>query len=109
MVVVVGTIVIVIVAVAIGVLIEAKTPKLVEPARRPLPRHAAGEAPATALRIREPQIANLRASQRCTSCRAELVPTDDDRVQYDGRELLVLHFRCDACAASRTLYIDRVS
>lgn len=62
--------------------------------RRKRLSHGAGEAPATALRVREAQIANLRTSQRCTSCRAVMSGDTDDTARYDGVDLLVLHFTC---------------
>jgi hypothetical protein len=113
--VIVGTIAIVIVTVAIGLLINRKVPLLPGPKdfetdadreRKRLVSHGAGEAPATALRIREPQIAKLRTSQRCSTCRGPLEAEADDRVRYNDRELLVLHFHCPACNTRRSLYIE---
>ena len=113
--VIVGTIAIVLVTVAIGLVINRKLPLLPGPKdfetdaereRKKLVSHGAGEAPATALRIREPQIAKLRTSQRCPSCRAALEAEPDDRVRYNDRELLVLHFRCPTCNTRRSLYIE---
>lgn len=109
-----GTLAVVGVAVAIGMLINRKTPLLAAPedfeteaqrARKQLVSHGAGEAPATALRVRAPQIEKLRTTQRCPSCRAAMGSDDDDTVRYDDRDLLVLHFTCPACAATRSLYI----
>ncbi len=113
--VIVGTIAIVIATVAIGLLINRKVPLLPGPKdfetdadreRKKLVSHGAGEAPATALRVKEPQIAKLRASQRCQACRGALDAEPDDRVRYNDRELLVLHFRCPACNTRRSLYIE---
>jgi hypothetical protein len=71
----------------------------------PPPSHAAGEAPATAIRAhRGGQLDKLRV-QRCTTCRAVMSNTDDDRVRYDDRDLLVLHFAC-SCGSRRSLYVE---
>ncbi|NVB79220.1 MAG: hypothetical protein HOV81_12535 [Kofleriaceae bacterium] len=113
---IVGTIAIVLVTVAIGIWIDRKKPLLprpedfTEPEKLPPPQHAAGEAPATAIPASESQLANLRSSQRCTACRARMAddPAADDRVRYDDRDLLVLHFTCDKCGAKRSLYVEPV-
>ncbi len=106
-----GTIAIVLVTVALGVLLDRKYPLLRRPEALRVPRtppaaavHAAGEAPVTALRARAGQLARLRA-QHCPGCRSAMTNADDDTVRYGGGELLVLRFRCPACAARRTLYI----
>jgi hypothetical protein len=113
--VVVGTIAIVLATVAIGVVVNRKLRLLPGPddfetnqdrARKQLVSHAAGEAPATALRLDAAQIEKLRTSQRCQSCRAALEAEPDDRVRYDNRDLLVLHARCPACNTRRSLYIE---
>jgi hypothetical protein len=109
---IIGTIAIVLITVAVGLLIDRKhaiLPKPTEimadkPEHKP-PTHAAGEAPATAIRARPPQLAKLR-SQRCTVCRATMTNGDDDTVHYNERDLLVLHFTCSQCAAKRTLYVE---
>ena len=112
-----GTLGIVAVTVAIGVIVERRlrsdpSPEDLETQkqreRRQLVTHAAGEAPSSALRVREPQIAKLRASQRCPQCRAEMQNDADDTVQYGDASLLLLHFSCPTCTTKRTLYIDRV-
>lgn len=109
---IVGTLAIVLITIAVGLLVDRKygvLPKpteLAEP-KRP-PKHAAGEAPATAIRARDGQLANLRV-QRCGSCRAVMTNETDDIVRYDARELLVLHFTCPACATRRSLYIERIA
>jgi len=117
LVVVLGTIAIILVTVTIGLLInrnigflpgpeDFKTDKDRE--RKKLVSHGAGEAPATALRVRDVQIAKLRTSQRCASCRAEMRNEADDSVRYNETDLLVLQFTCGSCASKRALYIDRV-
>jgi RNase P subunit RPR2 len=110
---VVGTIAIVLVVVVIGVLIDRKVRVVPKPEdfkaterRKPATAHAAGEAPATAIRARASQLAKLRM-QRCTHCRAELTNGPDDTVTFDERELLVLTFSCGACGAKRSLYVER--
>lgn len=118
MLIVLGTIAIVAAAVGIGLVLEKKIGFIVGPKdleteaqrkRKQLVSHAAGEAPATALRVRDVQIAKLRTTQRCASCRGAMAGADDDTVHYDGRELLVMHFTCAACGTTRALYIDRVT
>lgn len=118
MLVILGTLVIVAVTIAIGLLVDRKYPLLPSPKgletkadreRKQLVSHAAGEAPATALHLRDAQIAKLRTSQRCPACRAAMIGGEDDHVRFDDRELLVLHFTCGGCGAGRTLYIHRAS
>ena len=106
-----GTIAIVLITVTVGLLIDRKHPLLPKPTEVLVERvepkpvlHAAGEAPATAIRARADQLARLR-SQRCITCRATMTNLDDDRVRYNERELLVLHFTC-SCASKRTLYVE---
>lgn len=113
--VVVGTIAIVAVVIVIGVLIDRRFRLL--PAkedfetdrdrkRKEVASHAAGEAAATALRVRAAQVDKLRTSQRCASCRAVMRNDADDAVRYDKADLLVLHFTCPSCAQTRTLYVE---
>src|SRR5262249_12058931 len=103
----------VLIAVAVGLLVDRKigflpTPSdLVEDKKLP-PPHRAGEAPATAIRAREGQLAKLRA-QRCTACRRAMTNLADDAVRYNERDLLVLAFSCPACAAKRVLYVERTA
>ena len=109
---IVGTVAIVGLTIAIGVYIDRRVKLLpraedLAPAERnPPPKHAAGEAPATAIRARDAQQTRLRGSQRCTQCRAAMISEPDDTVRYDNRALLVLQFRCPECAARRALYVD---
>jgi hypothetical protein len=118
MAIVLGTIAIVIVTVALGMLIDRKIGFLPAPkdfetdaerARKKLPSHVAGEAPATALRVGDAQIAKIRASQRCMNCRASMTGEPDDIVRYNDTDLLVLHFGCPGCASKRALYLVRLS
>jgi hypothetical protein len=109
--VVIGTIVIVLVIVAVGLLIDRRVRIVAKPEdyhperKKPATSHAAGEAPATAIRVKQGQLDKLRV-QRCASCRAEMTNEADDRVRYNERELLVLHFACAACSAKRSLYVE---
>jgi hypothetical protein len=110
---IVGTIAVVLIVVAVGLLVDRKysvLPRAAElaPEKKPPPSHAAGEAPATAIRAREGQVAKLRV-QRCIACRAAMTNTPDDTVRYSDRELLVLHFACTACAAKRSIYVARIA
>lgn len=112
---IVGTIAIVLVTIAIGLWIDRKKPILPRPeelAKQPEPkqppRHEAGEAPATAIRTNDAQLATLRSSQRCSECRAAMTNLGDadDRIRYDDRDLVVLHFACTKCPAKRSLYVE---
>ena len=107
-----SVIAIVLVTIVIGVLLDRKFGILPRPSKlaaaerkKPAAAHAAGEAPATAIRARSGQVEKLRV-QRCSACRAEMRSEPDDHVRYDDRELLVLHVACPACPAKRTLYVD---
>ena len=109
---IIGTIAIVLVTVAVGLLVDRKVGFLPKPSeiageepKPPPPTHAAGEAPATAIRARAGQVAKLRA-QRCSACRAVMKNEADDTVRYNEREQLVLHFTCPACRNKRVLYIE---
>ncbi len=114
---IVGTIAIVLVTVAIGIWLDRKRAFLPRPQdfaeqpRKPEPpRHAAGEAPATAIRAGESQLKALRSTQRCAACRGPMTndPATDDTVRYDERDLLVLHVTCATCNATRSLYVERI-
>ncbi len=118
MTIILGTIAIVIVVVAIGLLIDRKVGLLPAPKdfadtkgdeRKKLATHGAGEAPATALRVRDSQIARLRTSQRCATCRETMTGEADDTVRFNDTDLLVLHFACPSCASKRALYLVRLT
>ena len=104
--VVIGTIAIVLVTVVIGLLVDRRAPvlPLPDPPRKQLP-HGAGEAPATALRLREAQLANLRGARRCARCRTTMRHDPDEAVRSDAAELTVLHFTCERCGSQSTLYV----
>ena len=114
MMIVLGTIGIVLITIAIGILIDRKhgiLPKpteLLEPREpeKPKQTYAAGEAPATAIRARAGQLEKLRV-QRCAVCRKEMAVGPDDKVRYDDRDLLVLHFTC-SCGSKRSLYVEPI-
>ena len=110
---IIGTIAIVLITVAVGLLVDRKVGFLPNPTeiaedKKLPPPHGAGEAPATAIRARAGQLAKLRA-QRCTACRRAMTNLADDTVRYNDRELLVLAFSCPACATKRVLYIERTA
>ncbi len=108
---IIGTIAIVLITVVIGLLIDRKVPVLVKhetTAADDLKKrstHAAGEAPATAMRIGEDQLDKLRATQRCPRCRSTMQSAPDDHVRYGDADLLVCHFTCENCPGTRTLYV----
>ena len=110
---IIGTLAIVLITVAVGLLVDRKVGFLPKPTeiaedKKLPPAYGAGEAPATAIRARDGQLAKLRV-QRCTSCRRPMTNVADDVVRYNERELLVLSFACPACAAKRVLYIERTT
>lgn len=108
---IIGTIAIVLVTIAIGLILDRKAPRLTDPRPESLDRkklattHAAGEAPSTALNVRDAQLDKLRTSQRCPECRAVMRGDADDHARYDDKDLLVLHFICPSCSTKRTLYV----
>jgi hypothetical protein len=89
-----GTLVIVGITAVIGFVVEKKTPKLEAPKRAI--RVDPGETPETAVRALKPQ--------RC--CDRDMVRNLDDRVKFDGRDLLVARFTCTTCAKKRSIYVD---
>jgi len=109
---VIGTILIVLGTVGIGLLIDRKwdviprKQKLLEAGRRglALPGYAAGEAPATAIEVGPGALEQLRR-KTCEACRGETDALADDRVTYDDRELLVVHARCRRCGRARSTYV----
>jgi hypothetical protein len=109
---IVGTLAIVLITIAVGLLVDRKHSILPKPTElaepKQPPKHGAGEAPATAIRARDGQLAKLRV-QRCAPCGAVMANEADDTVRYDARELLVLHFACPACSSRRVLYVEHVA
>lgn len=109
---IVGTIAIVLGVVAIGMLLTRKRGFILRPEdlkeqpKPKRPQHAAGEAPATAIRAGGEQLARLRTTQRCRKCRAVMTPGDDERVRYGDGELIVIELRCPKCEAKRALYVN---
>jgi hypothetical protein len=110
---VIGTIAIVLVVVLVGLWIDRRAPILPKPdelaaqsTARKVSSHAAGEAPATALRIPASQVAKLRASQRCPECRAVMESGPDEHVRYNEADLLICHFTCPKCSGRRTIYAN---
>lgn len=107
---IIGTVAIVLACIGIGIVLDRKygilprKEKLLEQGRRglALPGHAPGEAPSTALVSSD--LAKLRAA-KCTHCRGATDPLPDDRVTYDGVELVVLHARCRRCGRERSTYV----
>lgn len=109
---IIGTILIVLAVVALGTFATRKRGLLLTPAdlkeqQKPKkPTHAAGEAPATAIRASGEQLARLKSTQRCRECRAVMTAGPDDHVRYGDGELLVIELRCGSCGAKRALYVN---
>jgi hypothetical protein len=111
---IIGTIAIVVATVVLGMLITRKRGFLVQPEElaKPKPKqpsHAAGEAPATAIRAAGEQLARLRSTQRCPQCRAVMTPDAGEHVRYGDGELLVIELRCARCGTKRALYVNDTS
>ena len=111
MITIVGTILIVLATIGIGLLIDRKwsflprKEQLLEAGHRPqLPAHDPGEAPATALSLGPAELEKLRR-KKCDACRGATDALPDDHVTYDGRDLLVVHSRCRRCGKARSTYV----
>jgi len=110
---VLGTLAILIVAIGVGYFISKRGWLLPAPddlqrkKLEPAP-YAAGEAPASALRIRRVQLERLRTSQVCPTCKCAMTGGLEDRVRYDNQDLLVLPFHCRTCNTKRTLYVRAI-
>ncbi|MGE0867199.1 MAG: hypothetical protein AB7P03_01460 [Kofleriaceae bacterium] len=114
----VGTIAIVLVAIAIGQWADRRwgllpgrrrDKQLPEPTQHSLASYPPGHAASTAISATPKAIASLRARRHCPTCRAAMQPLDDDCVAYEGGELLVLRFSCPACNAHVSVYVRPVS
>ena len=104
MITIVGTIVIVVIAIAAGRLIDKRfAPTPDEVAGKP--KVQPGESAAAAIRARPAQLARLRASQRCTSCRTVMQNLDDEAIRYADHPMIVLQFRCPDCGKKSSLYV----
>ena len=65
--------------------------------------HGPGEAPHTALTLTLGELELLRRKQR--HCRRPMDTLADDEIQFDGRTLRVLRFRCTRCSAETSRYV----
>ena len=93
---VVGTILIVLATMGLGVVIDRKLrPRAVGAPKREL-LHAPGAAPATAI---------ASAALRPPRCCIAMTETGRETVHYDERELLVVRFACPRCATMRSIYV----
>ena len=105
MITIVGTVAIVVIAIAAGLVIDRRlAPTPDELAGKPQVR--AGESAAAAIRANPAQLARLRATQRCARCRAVMRPLDDEAIRYADRRMIVLHFRCPDCGQASALYVE---
>ena len=111
MITVIGTLLIVLATIGVGLLIDRRwsfLPRkqtLLAAGQRPqLPAHAPGEAPATALDLSPRELEALRRKP-CDACRGETDALADDHVTYDGRDLVVVHSRCTRCGKARSTYV----
>jgi len=105
---VLGTLGIVAVVVAAGLLVDRRfgilpRPRELREADRPrplLPPHAPGEAPETALD-------GPPRALRCRQCRRTTRLDDESRATYGDRELVIRRYRCPRCDAITTIYCAR--
>ena len=111
MITIIGTLLIVLATIGVGLLVDRKwsilprKERLLEAGRRPqLPGHAPGEAPATALELSPGELETLRR-KRCDACRGETDALADDHVTYDDHDLRVVHSRCRRCGKARSTYV----
>lgn len=108
-----GTLAVVAVVVAIGLWLDRRfgilpRPEQLQEADKPASARAVafgpGEAPVAAIAVTDKQLAQLRV-RRCADDRTELAPLVDDRVRYEGRELVVLRWRCPKCERATSLFV----
>ena len=111
MITIIGTLLIVLATIGVGLLVARKwsilprKERLLAAGRRPqLPGHAPGEAPATALELGPGELEKLRR-KKCGACGGETDALADDRVTYDEHDLLVVHARCRRCGTPRSTYV----
>ncbi len=109
-----GTIAVVIVTIALGLVLDRRfglfpDPKRLRAAAAPKQLgagHEAGEAPATAIAATPGQIERIRRAQR--HCRRVMDVLADSAVEYDGAVLHVLRFRCTKCRVETSVYVRPV-
>jgi hypothetical protein len=106
-----GTILVVLATMGVGVLVDRRWSILPRKERmlaaKPalaLSGHAAGEAPATAIEVTAGELEALRRA-RCLACKGDTDALADDRVIFDGDELLVVHAKCRRCSRPRSTYV----
>jgi hypothetical protein len=103
---VLGTIGVVLAAIAAGVLVDRKLgllprPRELRAAGEPglkLPPHEPGDAAETALAAPPRRI-------RCRACGAAAELAEESHARYGDRDLRVQRYCCTRCAAARTVYI----
>ncbi|MDX2088103.1 MAG: hypothetical protein SFX73_09640 [Kofleriaceae bacterium] len=108
-----GSIVVVLVTVVLGLLADRKWGLLPDPkrlkeagtSRRLPPPHAPGEAPASALDLSPGDRERLIARMKCTACKVTMSLSGEDAIRYDQRDLRVLRFACSGCGATRSVYV----
>ncbi|CAN5680305.1 hypothetical protein BH11MYX1_BH11MYX1_52200 [soil metagenome] len=108
---IIGTIAIVAAMMALGVVVNRKYGIKPEelagtPPKARIAAHEIGEAPATALRASDAQLAKLRPNLHCKTCRSILhADGSDEVVRYGGEPMRVLGFWCPRCNTKRPLYV----
>jgi len=103
---VIGTIAIVAATLGVGLVIERRWgPRRLADAAKPQ-LHEPGTAPATAIATTPGELELLRRTQQCPKCRAAMEVAADQRVTYDGSELLVLRLACPRCSTVRSVYVS---
>lgn len=113
--VIIGTLGIVGVVVALGMLIDRKWSILPRPGelaqidpKAPKP-DPPGTTPATALRLTPKKLVAALAAQRCAECNARLTAGDGEPIRLGDRALTVYRLTCPACSTGRALYVDVIA
>ena len=107
---VLGTIAIVGATIGVGIVVDRKWGLLPRAKQLAAPRpklsgYADGEAPETAIVASPMAIEKLRRDRRCPACKSPMDARADDRITYDSRELIILHFQCPRDATKLSLYV----
>jgi hypothetical protein len=111
MLIILGTILIVLATMGVGVLVDRRWSILPRKERMlaaqptlALPGHVPGDAPVTAIDVTAGELEMLRRA-RCSACKGDTDALADDHVTFDGSELLVVHAKCRRCGRARSTYV----
>lgn len=106
-----GTIMVVLATMGIGVVVDRRwsiVPRrerlLAGESPLQLTGHVPGDEPGTARTLSAGELEMLRRA-RCASCRGDTDALADTRELHGERELLVVHARCRRCGLARSTYV----